>query len=169
MRAVIDPGAYIAATLSSVGAPPQLMRLWRLRHFDMVISPKLIAELDRTIRRDRFRERVTLADVDDLVAELRRSAHLVDDPAHPPPVSRDPGDDYLIALALHAKTDVLISGDRDPTDLVDPQCGSSHHATCSTNSPHPRTRSPSRRWVSRTGAHGHPRAPATATPTPPLS
>jgi predicted nucleic acid-binding protein len=40
--------------------------------------------------------------------------------AHPPPLSRDPGDDYLIALALHASTDVLISRDRDLTDLVDP-------------------------------------------------
>jgi uncharacterized protein len=120
LRAVIDPGVYIAATLSSIGAPAQLMRLWRLRHFDVIISPKLLAELDRTLRRDRFRERVTLADVDDLVDELRRTAQLVDDPAHPPPLSRDPGDDYLIALALHANTDVLISGDRDLTDLVDP-------------------------------------------------
>jgi putative PIN family toxin of toxin-antitoxin system len=120
LRVVIDPGVYIAATLSSVGAPAQLMRLWRLRHFDMIISPKLIAELDRTLRRDRFRGRVTLADVDDLIDELRRSAQLVDDPEHPSPVSRDPDDDYLIAIALHAKTDVLISGDRDLTDLVDP-------------------------------------------------
>jgi predicted nucleic acid-binding protein len=34
--------------------------------------------------------------------------------------SRDPNDDCLIATALHANTDVLISGDRDLTDLVDP-------------------------------------------------
>lgn len=120
MRAVIDPGVYIAATLSSVGAPAQLMRLWRLRHFDMVISPKLLAELDRTLRRDRFRAWTTLDDVDHLIDELRRSAHLAHDPERPLPVSRDPTDDYLIAVAVHADTDVLVSGDRDLTDLVDP-------------------------------------------------
>jgi predicted nucleic acid-binding protein len=28
LRAVIDPGVYIAATLSPIGAPAQLMRLY---------------------------------------------------------------------------------------------------------------------------------------------
>jgi hypothetical protein len=69
----------------------------------------------------------------------------VDDPEHAPPVSRDPNDDYLIATALHAKADVLVSGDRDLTDLLDPPVRILTHAACSTNSPHRRTRSRSNR------------------------
>lgn len=39
----------------------------------------------------------------------------------PAPHTPDPDDDYLVALALAAGVDVLISGDTDLTDL--PDCG----------------------------------------------
>lgn len=43
---------------------------------------------------------------------LRRSATVVDDPGAPPPLrSRDPGDDYLVALAATAPA-ALVTGDR---------------------------------------------------------
>jgi predicted nucleic acid-binding protein len=35
--------------------------------------------------------------------------------------TRDPDDDYLFALARSARVDVLVSGDRDLTDLTDTQ------------------------------------------------
>ena len=120
MRVVIDPNVYISATLSPSGTPAQLMRRWRLRQFDMIVSAKLLDELDTTLRRDRIRPYVALDDVDDLIDELRRRAEPADDPEHAAPVSRDPDDDYLIALALETDADALVSGDLDLTDLVDP-------------------------------------------------
>lgn len=117
---VLDPNVYISAALSPSGTPAQLMRRWRLRQFDMVVSATLMDELDRTLRRDRFRPYVALHDVDDLIDELRRRAETADDPEHAARVSRDPDDDYLIALALDVHADALVSGDLDLTDLVDP-------------------------------------------------
>jgi predicted nucleic acid-binding protein len=35
----------------------------------------------------------------------------------PPPICRDPGDDYLIAHAMLARADVLVTRDRDLLDL----------------------------------------------------
>jgi len=81
---------------------------------------KLIEELDRTLRRDRFRDYVALEDVTDLIDELRHRAEPADDQEHHAPVSRDPNDGYLIALALETDADALVSGDRDLTDLVGP-------------------------------------------------
>jgi predicted nucleic acid-binding protein len=44
------------------------------------------------------------------------------DPEGAPAVStRDPNDDYLLALARSAKVNVLVSGDRDLTDLANTQ------------------------------------------------
>ena len=117
---VIDPNVYISATLSPSGTPALLLRRWRLRQFDMIVSAKLIDELDRTLRRDRFRPYVALDDVDDFIDELRHRAELAHDPEHAAPVSRDPDDDYLIALALEADADALVSGDLDLIDLDDP-------------------------------------------------
>lgn len=39
----------------------------------------------------------------------------------PAALTRDADDDYLLALARSAKVDVLISGDRDLTDLAETQ------------------------------------------------
>jgi len=41
VQVVIDPGVYNAATLSPSGTPAQLMRRWRRRQFDMIVSSRL--------------------------------------------------------------------------------------------------------------------------------
>jgi putative PIN family toxin of toxin-antitoxin system len=48
-----------------------------------------------------------------IVSELRRLAELVDAPPLPAPVSRDPDDDAVLALAVAAQADLIISGDAD--------------------------------------------------------
>jgi predicted nucleic acid-binding protein len=42
---------------------------------------------------------------------------MAEDPPEPPRITRDPGDDYLVALAVDAGAEVLVSGDRDLIDL----------------------------------------------------
>ena len=52
------------------------------------------------------------------VEELRNSAVLLDDPSHVESgVTRDPNDDYLVALARAASADVLVSGDPHITEV----------------------------------------------------
>ena len=47
---------------------------------------------------------------------LRTLAVILADPISPPPVLRDPGDDYLVALAKTASAEAIITGDRDLLD-----------------------------------------------------
>lgn len=114
MRAVLDPNVLIAALLSARGTPAQIFRAWLDGVFDLVISPALLAELERALGYPKLRSRISSADGEELVELLRRTAVVVDDP----PVrsmelsSRDPGDDYLLALAMHTRS-VLVSGDND--------------------------------------------------------
>jgi putative PIN family toxin of toxin-antitoxin system len=70
--------------------------------------------------RDRFRRYATAAEVRELVDDLAAVATVMRDPPDPVAITRDPNDDYLVALALAAQVDALISGDRDLTDLRDP-------------------------------------------------
>ena len=86
----------------------------------MVVSPRLLAELTGVLLRDRFRRYVTAAEVRELVANLAAVAIVIRDPPDPVAVTRDPEDDYFVALAVAAQTDALISGDRDLTDLQGP-------------------------------------------------
>jgi uncharacterized protein len=41
---------------------------------------------------------------------------ILPDPIDPPPVVRDPRDDYLLALALAGRADAIVTGDKDLLD-----------------------------------------------------
>jgi predicted nucleic acid-binding protein len=69
------------------------------------------------LRREKFRAFLTAEQADRYVEALARDATVVGDPAQRPAVSRDSGDDHLVALARVADAHVLVSGDSDLVDL----------------------------------------------------
>jgi putative PIN family toxin of toxin-antitoxin system len=71
------------------------------------------------IGRPKFAERVHAAGLSaaTLVQDYARLAELVEPASLPEPVSRDPDDDVVLATALTAHADLIVSGDRDLLDL----------------------------------------------------
>jgi putative PIN family toxin of toxin-antitoxin system len=112
VRAVLDPNVLISALLSRDGTPARVLRAWLDGAFELIVSDRLLAELERALAYPKLRTRVQPAEATEFIELLRRVAHVHDDPAHPPSVrSPDPGDDYVIALAeiTHA---LIVSGDK---------------------------------------------------------
>ena len=117
-RAVLDPGVVVSALITPTGAPAKLLLAARAGSFDLIVSQKLLGELEAVLRREKFRRYLELDAVGASIRLLREDGELVADPAGPPPVRcADPGDDYLISLA-HARNAALISGDRHLLDLA---------------------------------------------------
>ena len=56
------------------------------------------------------------------VADVRGRARHEDDPSITARASRDPGDDYLVALAVEAGVDAIVTGDADLLDLGIRRC-----------------------------------------------
>jgi putative PIN family toxin of toxin-antitoxin system len=83
-----------------------------------VVCPHLIEELEGVLRRPKFRDLVTPDEVDEFVEIIRRGAISVENPVIIEGVTRDPGDDYLVALAQSADVDYLVAGDKDLTSLA---------------------------------------------------
>jgi putative PIN family toxin of toxin-antitoxin system len=81
----------------------------------LVSSPTLVAEFDDVVGRPKFRAVLMRAGTasDSLSQELRRLAELIDPPPLPKRVCRDPDDDAVLALAVAARADLIISGDAD--------------------------------------------------------
>ena len=114
MRAVIDTNVLIAGLLWH-GPPHALLAQVRDGTISLVSTPTLQAELADVLGRSKFdpilagshtsRER--------LLAEMRQLAEVIDPPPLPQPVCHDPDDDHLLALALAAQVELIISGDRD--------------------------------------------------------
>jgi len=116
-RLVVDPNVLVSAAISTGGATAAVIDLIDASIILAVVSPKLLAELDGVLRRDKFRQWLELDRAAEFVAELGRVAEIADDPDQTRPVSPDPDDDYLIALARSTRADALVSGDSDLTDL----------------------------------------------------
>lgn len=119
MRAVLDVNVIVAAVLSPTGSPAIVLRGWLEGAYDLIVSPKLLDELEHTLGCRKIRERVPSEEATALLELLRRNAEVRDDPTSEPPVrSSDPDDDYVIALAADARA-VIVSGDRHLLDLSD--------------------------------------------------
>ena len=116
---MLDPNVIISAVLSPTGSPAKVLHAWLGGHFELVVSPLLLAELERALGYPKLRKRVTKPEAVALVELLRDGAELREDPDGPPPMrSTDPGGDYLIALAAASRA-VIVSGDRHLVDLGD--------------------------------------------------
>ncbi|MGI8659986.1 MAG: putative toxin-antitoxin system toxin component, PIN family [Thermoleophilaceae bacterium] len=113
-RVVVDPGAFISALIGQRGSAPDLvLRAFAEDRVGVVVSPLLLAELKRVLGRPRFNRYVDELTKREFVERVERHAETIDDPLDRPAVTRDRDDDYLVALAVHAGVDALVSGDRD--------------------------------------------------------
>ena len=111
MRAVLDANVLISALLSPRGVPARLLLAWQHGHFELIVSAKLLGELERALAYPKLRRRIPLDDATEFIASLTAHATMaVDPPLHPTLRSTDPGDDYLLALAA-TESATLVSGD----------------------------------------------------------
>ena len=88
---------------------------------EVISSPLLLAEITSALARRRLRRYLSLEEAERFVADLASQTALSTDAPQPhPAVCRDPADDYLIALALHAGAEAIVTGDRDLLEITDP-------------------------------------------------
>jgi putative PIN family toxin of toxin-antitoxin system len=111
LRVVLDANVVISALLSPDGRPARVLRAWLNGDFELILSPMLLAELERALAYPKLSRLIDFDEAGRVVDWLSRSATLVADPSTQPPIhSADPGDDYLLALAASERA-VLVSGD----------------------------------------------------------
>lgn len=113
MRVVVDPGVFISAALSPEGVPQKVLAWIRSQGIELVLSPQLVVELEDAITRSKFRGYLSTEEARRFVDSVLRVGTMRSEPPFEPGLTRDPKDDYLIALARAAEADYLVSGDRD--------------------------------------------------------
>ncbi len=102
-RAVIDPGVFVSALLSSRGAPDEVVRALEDGSFQSVVSPALIDELERVLRRPKFSNKIHDEDITLFVDFVRGASAVLEDPPPRTGLAPDPADDYLVVLAEDAE------------------------------------------------------------------
>lgn len=107
MRLVIDTNVLLSAILVP-GTCRELLRGRALAH-EWYTSPPLLEELAEKLseKLDLHPERTPL-----YLVYRRRASSVTADPL-PSPVCRDPDDDAVLATAIAARADVIVTGDKD--------------------------------------------------------
>lgn len=82
-------------------------------------SPLLLAELEEVLARNKFMQRIANAGSSPahLIDGYLSLVQVVKPLAVEAVVARDPDDDHVLACALAAQADVIVSGDKDLLDL----------------------------------------------------
>lgn len=114
MRAVVDTNVLVSGLLWH-GAPHELLEQIRAGALALISSPALLAELETVIGRAKFDAILTRSNTSRARAlvEVRQLAEVIEPPPLPQPVCRDPDDDRVLALAVAAQADLIVSGDDD--------------------------------------------------------
>jgi putative PIN family toxin of toxin-antitoxin system len=114
IRVVVDPGVFVSVLIGPRGSPPdRIFSAWVDDRLELIASPQLIAELRGVVLRPRFRRWFDEGSARQLVTRIERHATIHDDPPRCKGATRDPKDDYIVALAKAAEVDVIVSGDAD--------------------------------------------------------
>jgi uncharacterized protein len=113
VRAVVDVNVLISGALSAKGPSAEILRASRDGRFELVISELLITELKRAFAYPKLQKLIPAEKAAAFTNWVRDHGTLAEDPASPPPLgSRDPDDDYLLALAIDRRA-YLVTGDQD--------------------------------------------------------
>jgi uncharacterized protein len=114
VRAVVDTNVLLSG-LFWCGRPHALVEQVRAGRLTLISSPALLAELAEVMNRPKFQVILARsnADLERTLDELRRFAEIIDPPRLPAPVSRDPSDDEVLAVAAASQADLIITGDAD--------------------------------------------------------
>ena len=113
MRLVIDTNVVVAGLLWT-GSPRLLIELAKSGEVALFTSSVLLDELARILTRKKFEHRITATGVshEDLVLGYADLAHVVAPALIGRVVPRDIDDDAVIACAVSAQADLVVSGDR---------------------------------------------------------
>ena len=118
MRLVVDTNVLVSAFLWQ-GTPGRLIELAGEKEIQLFTSGALIDELSKVLRRKKLAKPVQATGLspEQIIGNYLRLAELVTTRQLAQRVSRDVDDDTVLACALTANADLIVSGDDDLLEL----------------------------------------------------
>lgn len=113
MRVVVDPNVLVSSLIGR-GVTAEIVDRWMYGgEYDIVVCPCLVDELADVLSRPKIVRASTGAARQLLQDALTVAGEWRDDPQVDARLTPDPDDDYLVALAIEAAADGIVSGDSD--------------------------------------------------------
>ena len=114
IHAVLDTNVLasgVVGILRPTSTPGELLRFWQGARFTLVLSEHIHTELANTFTDPYFRRRLSDGERANFLAGLRREAVTVPITGTVQGVATHPEDDLILATAVSAQADYLVTGD----------------------------------------------------------
>jgi len=120
VRVVADTNTVVSGLLWH-GNPRQVLDAARAGTLQLYTSAALLAEIEEVLQRPKFAQRLSLAGVASrtLVMGYAALAWLIEPGVIKPVVIADPDDDAVLACAVAARAEAIVSGDKHLIDLTE--------------------------------------------------
>ncbi|HIJ35858.1 MAG TPA: putative toxin-antitoxin system toxin component, PIN family [Deltaproteobacteria bacterium] len=120
LKVVLDTNVFVSSLLSKAGSPAMVIDSWRAGQYLIVTSRSIISEIKRVVEASDIRKKYGLTDdlIERLILLLEKDAIVVPGlSAVAGAIPKDPTDEMFLAVALDARADLIVSGDRHLLDL----------------------------------------------------
>ena len=119
MKAVLDVGQFVSATIVRQGHPAQILSAWREGQFVLVTSLPILEDLRRVLSYPHIRKRHQWSDqeIDLFVDSLTLSASLVTGQLEVDAVKDDPTDNKVLACAVEGEVNYVVASGEHLTKL----------------------------------------------------
>ncbi len=109
MKVIVDTNVIISGIFFS-GPPSTILRAWRNKKIQIVVSPAIVDEYQRVGRE--LEKRFSQINVEPFMELLMIEGHLVNAPLQLNPVCEDRDDEKFLDCAIASQTKIIISGDK---------------------------------------------------------
>ena len=113
MNVVLDANIYVSALITENGNPAKILTAWQDGRIGVVVSPAIIEEVRRVTGYPRLlnRYRRIRENRDELIANLREIAIVVEPIVKVSIVEQDESDNRYLECALAASAEYIVTGD----------------------------------------------------------
>lgn len=108
---VLDTNILVSGTVTASTPPGQILNAWHDGQFELVISTHILDELKRTLQKPYFQNNLTPQVISNFVDLLQNEATIIPVTIKVQGVATHSEDDLILATAVSAKADYLVTGD----------------------------------------------------------
>ena len=112
IRATLDANVLASGAIAADSAIAQVMEAWLTGQFLVVLSPYILGELERALRKPYFARCLSREAIADYTAAVLHHAVMVSLTESAPRVASHREDDRVLATAATAAVDYLVTGDK---------------------------------------------------------
>ncbi len=119
LKVVIDTNVFVSATITEKGKPAQILKAWRQKKLEVIISPEILKEIGQVVFRHKIKKISFWTEKEryQFIEDLARICILTPGSLQLKQAVKHTQDHKFFVAAIEGRAEYIVSGDRHLRDL----------------------------------------------------